>query len=101
MRRSRRARFLFMELPVPRMEFFGWKGPLSVMPTKRRYTHDMCMDEIMRLWPATIRVILDHGLLCVGCPIAPFHTVDDAIRAHGIEGDEFRKALMDAINSQN
>jgi hybrid cluster-associated redox disulfide protein len=67
------------------------------MPSRRQYQGKMTMDEIMRLWPATIRVILDHNLLCVGCPIAPFHTVDDAVRAHGIEGDIFRKALMAAI----
>lgn len=70
------------------------------MPTNRQYRDDMSMDEIMRLWPATIRVVLDHGLLCVGCPIAPFHTVEDAIRAHQIDGDDFRNALMEAIRGQ-
>lgn len=58
---------------------------------------DMSMDEIMQRWPSTIRTILDHGLLCVGCPIASFHTVDDAIREHGIAGDEFRLSLQRAI----
>ena len=67
------------------------------MPTNRQYRDDMSMDEIMRLWPATIRVVLDHRLLCAGCPIAPFHTVEDAIRAHKIDGDDFRNALMKAI----
>jgi hybrid cluster-associated redox disulfide protein len=70
------------------------------MPTKRHYRDDMTMDEIMRLWPATIRVVLDHGLLCVGCPIAPFHTVEDAIRAHKIDGEDFRDDLMKAIRGQ-
>lgn len=64
-----------------------------------RYHDDMSMDEIMRLWPATIRTILDHGLLCVGCPIAAFHTVDDAVREHGIAGEEFRLSLRAAITS--
>jgi len=41
--------------------------------------------------------VLDHRLLCAGCPIAPFHTVEDAIRAHKIDGDDFRNALMKAI----
>ena len=64
---------------------------------KKRYHDDMSMDEIMRLWPAAIRVVLDHGLLCVGCPIASFHTVDDAIREHGIEGKRFREALRAVV----
>ena len=62
-----------------------------------RYHDDMSMDDIMRLWPATIRTILDYGLLCVGCPIASFHTVDDGIREHGIEERAFRQSLRAAI----
>ncbi|RIK83448.1 MAG: hypothetical protein DCC69_14130 [Hyphomicrobiales bacterium] len=58
---------------------------------------DMTMDEIMRRWPATIRVVLDHGMLCVGCPIAPFHTVEDAVREHGIDGARFRHDIETAI----
>jgi len=60
---------------------------------RKRYHDDMSMDEIMRRWPAAIRVALDHKLLCVGCPIAAFHTVDDAIREHGIDGKGLRDAL--------
>lgn len=62
-----------------------------------RYRDDMTMDEIMRLWPATIRVALDHGLLCIGCPIAGFHTVEDAAREHGIDGARLRADLLAAI----
>jgi hybrid cluster-associated redox disulfide protein len=57
----------------------------------------MSMDEIMREWPATIRVVLDHGMLCVGCPIAPFHTIEDAVREHHLDGDRFRAAMKAAI----
>ena len=52
------------------------------------------MDEIMRRWPATIRVILQNGMLCVGCPIAPFHTISDAAREHGLGEGELRRALQ-------
>lgn len=61
---------------------------------RNRYHDDMSMDEIMRLWPSAIRVVLDHGLLCVGCPIASFHTIDDAIREHGVDGERLRADLM-------
>ncbi len=60
---------------------------------------DMTMDEIMRLWPATIRVVLDHGMLCVGCPIAPFHTVADAVREHHLDGVRFRLEIESAIRA--
>lgn len=61
------------------------------------YHDDMTMDEIMRRWPATIRVVLDHGLLCVGCPIAGFHTADDAAREHGLDAGHLAAALRAAI----
>lgn len=63
------------------------------------YHDDMTMDEIMRRWPATIRVVLDHGLLCVGCPIASFHTADDAAREHGLDAEHLSAALRAAIEA--
>jgi hybrid cluster-associated redox disulfide protein len=66
---------------------------------KQQYRDDMAMDEIMRLWPATIHVTLRHGLLCVGCPFASFHTVNDAIVEHGLAEEPFRSELRAAINS--
>lgn len=60
---------------------------------------DMTMDEIMREWPATIRVVLDHGMLCVGCPIASFHTIEDAVKEHSIDGDRFRFDIETAIRA--
>ncbi len=60
---------------------------------------DMTMDAIMREWPVTIRVILDHGLLCVGCPVATFHTVRDAAREHDIDMADLVRDLNVAIRS--
>lgn len=67
---------------------------------RKQYHDDMSMDQIMRLWPATIRVVLAHNLLCVGCPIAPFHTAQDAVREHGIRGEEFLAALRAVIEGR-
>jgi hybrid cluster-associated redox disulfide protein len=57
----------------------------------------LTMDDIMRRWPAAIGPILRHRLLCVGCPVAAFHSLDDAIRAHGIGEAAFRSDLAAAI----
>ncbi|TIS87844.1 DUF1858 domain-containing protein [Mesorhizobium sp.] len=64
---------------------------------KARFNDDTTMDAIMRGWPATIRVILQHGMLCVGCPIAPFHTVFDAAREHGVNEERLHRDLRAAI----
>ncbi len=60
---------------------------------------DMTMDEIMREWPATIRVVLAHGMMCVGCPIASFHTIEEAVKEHSIDGDRFRFEMETAIRA--
>lgn len=46
---------------------------------------DMPLSEVMARWPQTIRVFIDRRMHCVGCPIAPFHTVVDAAAEHGLD----------------
>ena len=54
------------------------------------------VDEIMRRYPATIAVFLRRGFGCVGCPVAPFHTVIDATAEHGADLDSFLGELLSA-----
>lgn len=61
---------------------------------------DLPLDELMTRWPETISVFLHYRLLCVGCPVAPFHTVIDACREHRIEEEPFRLDLRRAIEGQ-
>jgi hybrid cluster-associated redox disulfide protein len=58
---------------------------------------DLTMDEILRLWPATIRVLLRHKVLCLGCPLAVFHTVADACIEHCLDEEAFVAELEQAI----
>lgn len=62
---------------------------------------DMHMDEIMRRWPQTIKILLRHRLLCVGCPIAAFHTIEDACREHGLDKEILTNELIAAIASRH
>src|SRR4029079_3268030 len=59
----------------------------------------MTVDEVMRQWPATIRIFLDFRMSCVGCPIAGFHTVEDACREHGAAPESFLSALRAAARA--
>jgi hybrid cluster-associated redox disulfide protein len=54
---------------------------------------DDIVGEVMNTRPSTIRVFLDFRMGCVGCPIAAFHSVDDACREHGVDRDAFLAAL--------
>jgi hybrid cluster-associated redox disulfide protein len=54
---------------------------------------DDVVDDVMSSTPETIRVFLAFKMGCVGCPVACFHTVDDACREHGFDRDAFLEAL--------
>ena len=43
------------------------------------------VDDVMRRSPQTIRVFLDFRMNCVGCPIASFHSVEEAAREHHVD----------------
>jgi hybrid cluster-associated redox disulfide protein len=59
-------------------------------------TADMTVDQVMRRWPASIRVFIDFKMGCVGCPIATFHSVAEASWEHKIDGAAFLSALQAA-----
>ncbi len=59
----------------------------------------MTVDEIMRRWPATLRVMIRNDMLCIGCPIAKFHTVADACRAHQVDLGAFSRELLEAMQN--
>jgi hybrid cluster-associated redox disulfide protein len=67
--------------------------------TMAKSFHHMTMDAIMREWPATIRVILDRGLLCVGCPVASFHTLSEAAREHSVDQRSLDRDIQIAIEA--
>lgn len=58
---------------------------------------NMPVDEIMRRWPATIRVMIRHQMLCIGCPFGIFHTVADAAVAHEVDEAAFTAELLTVI----
>ncbi|QKV18645.1 DUF1858 domain-containing protein [Oricola thermophila] len=60
---------------------------------------DTSMDDIMRQWPQTIAVLIRHGMLCIGCPIATFHTVAEACDEHGVDEETFVRELAAAIGA--
>ena len=66
------------------------------MPCPHLTDPDLPLDVLMTRWPGTISVFLDHGMLCVGCLVSPFHTVTDACREYHLDQDAFLSELLDA-----
>ncbi|MFD0860523.1 DUF1858 domain-containing protein [Roseovarius aquimarinus] len=59
---------------------------------------DLPLADLMKYWPQTLPVFIRHGMLCVGCLIAPFHTVLDACVEYGLDEARFRAELFDAVS---
>ena len=58
---------------------------------------DLPLEDLMSLWPQTIPVFLRHNMLCVGCLIAPFHTVIDACAEYNLNVAAFYQELDAAV----
>lgn len=69
------------------------------MPDIDLMQDDLTLAALMRDWPATIEVFLRHGMLCVGCLVTPFHTIEDACAEHGLAPGPFRDELAAVIRA--
>ncbi|KIT15740.1 hypothetical protein jaqu_25340 [Jannaschia aquimarina] len=61
---------------------------------------DLPLADLMEAWPETVPVFLRHDMLCVGCMIAPFHTVVDACVEYGLVMDKFVAELCAAVDGE-
>lgn len=58
-------------------------------------TKEMAIGSIVQNHPETVRVFLNHGLMCVGCAAARFETLEQGAIAHGIDVE----ALVTDLNA--
>ena len=59
----------------------------------------LTIEEILSRWPQTARVFNHYSSACIGCAIAPFCTIADAISAYGLPKRAFLADLQTAIES--
>jgi hybrid cluster-associated redox disulfide protein len=60
---------------------------------------ELTVEEILSRWPQTVSVFNHYSSSCIGCAIAPFCTISDAITAYGLPEREFTADLQAAIAS--
>ena len=58
---------------------------------------NILVSEILSEHPQTVQVFLKYKMLCVGCLVAPFHTIEDACIEHELDEAAFRQDITDAI----
>lgn len=57
-------------------------------------TKDTLIGDIVRNDPDKVRILMQHGLGCVGCPGAQMESVEEAASVHGLDS----QALVEALN---
>lgn len=60
---------------------------------------DLALSRLFEAWPHAARPFLWRGMLCPGCPIAPFHTVTDACAEYDLDEDAFREEIARALGT--
>ena len=61
---------------------------------------DIDIDVATHQLRLPMRLFIDRRLLCVGCPIAPFHTLTDVAREHGVDYDDLLEAVLVIANAE-
>lgn len=60
---------------------------------------DLTIAEIHQRWPDTIPVFLRHHMKCVGCTMAAFETLEDALKIYKLQPEPFLAELRQEVGS--
>jgi hybrid cluster-associated redox disulfide protein len=63
------------------------------------FTPNLSVAEVLRQWPETIPVFIKYHLGCVGCSMADFDTLVDAVQIYKLPRQEFLNDLETAIRA--
>lgn len=61
---------------------------------------DMLITEVLKRWPQTVEVFHRHNMACVGCPVAPYYSIQDAATVYGLSPAVFLAELEAAISHE-
>lgn len=56
------------------------------------------VGDVLNRHPSTMRVFIDHGMACIGCVIAPYHTVEEACAEYNLTVEKFMHEVAHALN---
>jgi len=67
------------------------------MAEKLKIKKEMKISEIVEKYPQTLSLLLEKGLHCIGCPLAPDETFEEAAKVHGFDLEKLLEELNKAI----
>ncbi len=67
------------------------------MTTKKQIiTKDVLIGEVIKKYPQSVEIMLEHGMHCVGCHVALWETLEQGASGHGININR----LVDNLNKK-
>lgn len=57
------------------------------------------VSDVLNRHPSTMRVFIGHGMACIGCVIAPYHTIEDACAEYNLEVDSVMREMRHAVGT--
>lgn len=60
-----------------------------------KVTKDMIIGECINKYPATMKILLEAGVHCVGCFAANMETIEMGLKGHGMPDEQVNKMLVD------
>lgn len=67
------------------------------MKKKESILSDLTVKQILDRYPQTLRIFMDMGVLCVGCPAEAFHSLADVARVYKLNLKQLRKRILSVI----
>lgn len=53
----------------------------------------MSVEELLTIHPRAAEAFIDRRMACVGCPIAPFETIEEVVRIYGEDTQRFLESV--------
>ncbi|MDD7362595.1 MAG: DUF1858 domain-containing protein [Peptoniphilus sp.] len=63
-------------------------------------TKDMLIGDLVRQYPESIRILMQFGMGCVGCPSSQMESLEEAAFVHGFDVDELMATLNKTIEAK-
>jgi len=67
------------------------------MENKQEIAKEMKISEIVEKYPQTLSLLLEKGLHCIGCPMAPDETLEEAAKVHNFDLEKLLEELNKVI----
>jgi len=79
---------------------FPGRGELILSTGHDSISLHMTISEILDRWPEIIPIFLRHKMACVGCSLADFMTLEDALDIYHLNKESFIEEIKNAIQTQ-